>query len=166
MGASTSDGASGTTTRPSAWRKTPKPRGSRRRPATRPRESTGPACCAALRGGPVTLLITATSFPLAVVAGLDLALAARSRAVASTGAAGAYVQAVRGTPLLVQIFWSTTRFPVLGERSGSTMRSCCRRLFVGILCLAGNYAAYEAEVHRAGLEAVPRTARGRRSPRE
>jgi polar amino acid transport system permease protein len=29
-------------------------------------------------------------------------------------------------------------------------------LFVGALCLAANYAAYEAEVHRGGIEAVPR----------
>jgi ABC-type amino acid transport system permease subunit len=27
-------------------------------------------------------------------------------------------------------------------------------LLVGVLCLSGNYAAYEAEIHRAGLQAV------------
>lgn len=109
-----------------------------------------------LRGTGFTLLITATSFPLAVVAGLGLALAARSRRAWLRGAAGAYVQAVRGTPLLVQIFLVYYTLPVLGERLGIGHALVLPALFVGILCLAGNYAAYEAEVHRAGLQAVPK----------
>jgi ABC-type amino acid transport system permease subunit len=63
---------------------------------------------------------------------------------------------VRGTPLLVQIFLIYYTLPVLGKTLGLGDALVWPAFAVGILCLAGNYAAYEAEIHRAGLDAVPK----------
>ena len=77
---------------------------------------------------------------------------------------------MRGTPLLVQIFLVYFSLPPIGEwlfahapgfvqaalePVGGAGFLTLSPLFVGAMCLAANYAAYEAEVHRAGLEAVP-----------
>ena len=103
----------------------------------------------------ITVLLTAISMPLAVAAGLFLALMERSRRRSLQWPARVYTQVVRGTPLLVQIFLVYYTLPVLGKAVGLGDALVWPAFAVGILCLAGNYAAYEAEIHRAGLEAVP-----------
>lgn len=104
----------------------------------------------------ITVLLTAISMPLAVVAGLFLALMDRSRSWWLRWPARIYTQVVRGTPLLVQVFLVYYSLPVLGKAIGLGDALVWPAFVVGILCLAGNYAAYEAEIHRAGLEAVPK----------
>jgi His/Glu/Gln/Arg/opine family amino acid ABC transporter permease subunit len=91
-----------------------------------------------------------------VIAGLFLALAERSPRWWLEWPARIYTQVVRGTPLLVQIFLVYYTLPVIGKWLGLGDALVWPAFAVGILCLAGNYAAYEAEIHRAGLEAVPR----------
>jgi polar amino acid transport system substrate-binding protein len=93
--------------------------------------------------------------PLAVLAGLGLALMVRSPRSWLEWPARLYNQVVRGTPLLVQIFLVYYTLPVLGKALGLGGALVWGAFAVGILCLAGNYAAYEAEIHRAGLDAVP-----------
>jgi polar amino acid transport system substrate-binding protein len=110
---------------------------------------------ALLRGAGVTLLLTAVSMPLAVALGLGLALMQTSRHAWLRWPATAYVQVVRGTPLLVQIFVVYFSLPRLGEWLGTSLLTW-PALPVGALCLTANYAAYEAEIHRAGLESVPK----------
>ena len=109
-----------------------------------------------LRATGITMLLTAASMPLAVVAGLGLALLAGSRHRWLSWPAVAYIQVVRGTPLLVQIFLVYFSLPVLGAWLGFGQLLTLGNITVGVICLAGNYAAYEAEIHRAGLQAVPR----------
>jgi polar amino acid transport system permease protein/polar amino acid transport system substrate-binding protein len=104
----------------------------------------------------ITVLLTAISMPLAVLFGLGLALLERSPRAWLEWPARAYIQGVRGTPLLVQIFLVYYTLPVLGRAIGLGDALVWPAFGVGILCLAGNYAAYEAEIHRAGLEAVPK----------
>lgn len=104
----------------------------------------------------ITVLLTVISMPLAVVAGLFLALMERSPRRWLKGPARVYTQVVRGTPLLVQIFLVYYTLPELGKAIGLGDALVWPAFAVGILCLAGNYAAYEAEIHRAGLEAVPK----------
>lgn len=104
----------------------------------------------------ITVLLTAISMPLAVFFGLVLALMERSRRLFLVWPARIYIQVVRGTPLLVQIFLVYYTLPVLGKGLGLGEALVWPAFAVGILCLAGNYAAYEAEIHRAGLDAVPR----------
>ncbi len=103
-----------------------------------------------------TVLLTALAMPLAVVAGLGLALLERSPRRWLAAPARLYIQIVRGTPLLVQIFLVYYTLPVLGKALGLGDALVWPAFAVGILCLAGNYAAYEAEIHRAGLDALPR----------
>jgi polar amino acid transport system permease protein len=58
------------------------------------------------------------------------------------------VSLVRGTPLLVQIFFIYFALPQLGI--------ILPALLAGILALGFNYGAYMTEIFRAGIQAVPR----------
>jgi len=107
-----------------------------------------------------TLLLTALSMPLAIVVGLGLALMRRSRRRWLAWPGSVYIEVIRGTPLLVQLYLVYYSLPLLGQwlaaQTGWVPADwfIWDNLLVGVLCLAGNYAAYEAEIHRAGLEAV------------
>ncbi len=137
-----------------------------RGPAVEELALASPSSASGLAWGPVmrelavatgaTVLLTAIAMPLAVVAGLGLALMDRSARGALSWPARLYIQGVRGTPLLVQIFLIYYTLPVLGKAMGLGEALAWPAFVVGILCLAGNYAAYEAEIHRAGLDAVPK----------
>ncbi|WP_067521003.1 amino acid ABC transporter permease [Nocardia uniformis] len=64
----------------------------------------------------------------------------------------AFIEFVRSTPLLVQIFvlYWVVRPELLGGFSTDT-----QRLIVGVTALGVHYACYTSEVYRAGIEAVP-----------
>lgn len=64
------------------------------------------------------------------------------------GIAGAYVEFVRNTPLLIQIFLIFFGLPSLGIRLSSDQAA--------ILALIFNFGAYATEIVRAGMEAVPK----------
>jgi polar amino acid transport system substrate-binding protein len=59
-----------------------------------------------------------------------------------------YVELVRGTPLVLQLYLIFFLLPELGLSLPA--------LAAAILGLAINYSAYEAEIYRAGLQAIPR----------
>ena len=61
----------------------------------------------------------------------------------------AYVELLRGTPLLLQLF---VIYYVLPQLTGVSLPE----FWAGVLGLAINYSAYEAENYRAGLLAIPR----------
>jgi polar amino acid transport system permease protein len=63
-------------------------------------------------------------------------------------AAVAYIEFVRSTPLLIQLFFLFYVLPAFGI----TMSS----LLTGILGLGLHYSTYTAEVYRSGIEGVPR----------
>ena len=62
--------------------------------------------------------------------------------------ASAYVEVVRGTPLLIQLYLIYYGLPNLGIRLNA--------FSAAVLGLGFNYAAYEAENYRAGIQAIPR----------
>jgi polar amino acid transport system substrate-binding protein len=102
-----------------------------------------------LQGALVTIAISATAMALAVILGLALALArhASPRAGLLGTLAGVYVEVLRGTPVLLQLFVIYYGLaPVLSLSPWAA----------AILGLGLNYAAYESEIYRAGLAAVPR----------
>ena len=100
-----------------------------------------------LRGLEVTLILVAQSMALCVVFGLIAALLARSPSLTGTGLARAYVEIVRNTPLLVQIYiFYFVLGPVLG----------LGRFPTAVLALAVYEGAYCAEIFRAGIESVPK----------
>jgi polar amino acid transport system substrate-binding protein len=70
-----------------------------------------------------------------------------------------YVEVLRGTPLLLQLFVLFYLLPMIGEQAGSETLKHWLSLTpftAAILGLALNYSACEAENYRAGLLGVPR----------
>jgi polar amino acid transport system substrate-binding protein len=123
-----------------------------------------------LRGAAVTIAISTGAMALAIALGLALALARHSlpradafgttsgrtprptsSAASGRALAGAlatiYVEVFRGTPVLLQLF-------VIYYGLASVLP--LPPWLAAILGLGLNYAAYEAEIYRAGLAAVPR----------
>ncbi|MGH3978184.1 MAG: ectoine/hydroxyectoine ABC transporter permease subunit EhuD, partial [Pseudonocardiaceae bacterium] len=60
----------------------------------------------------------------------------------------AFIEFVRSTPLLVQIYFVYNVLPQFGVTLGS--------LTAGVIALGVHYATYTAEVYRAGIDGVPR----------
>ncbi|HVS63483.1 MAG TPA: ectoine/hydroxyectoine ABC transporter permease subunit EhuD [Thermoanaerobaculia bacterium] len=104
-----------------------------------------PALLSALR---VTVAATVAGSLLALVLGLVLAIVRRSPLVWLARAGSLIVEAVRSTPLLIQIYFLYYALPGLGLRLSP--------LATGVIALGLHYSSYAAEVYRAGIEAVPR----------
>lgn len=101
-----------------------------------------------LQGALVTVQISLLSMLLALVLGLVAAVAGLSRARLPRILAGFYVEVIRGTPLLVQLFIVYYGLPSIGVRLEPFM--------AGFLTLGAHYGAYLSEVYRAGIYAVDR----------
>lgn len=101
-----------------------------------------------LGGTTVTVLLCVTSIILATALAIIGAVGRLSSNPLVNGLASLYVSLVRGTPLLVQIFFVYFALPQMGVRLDA--------LVCGILALGFNYGAYMTEVFRAGIQAVPR----------
>lgn len=109
-----------------------------------------------LAGGVVTtLVLTVTSFAVALVVGLVAALARLSGSSALRAAAVLYVEVVRGVPLLVLLLYiAFVVTPWLADVTGlGWWRDNGVRAVLG---LGIGYGAYLAEVYRAGIQSVPR----------
>jgi polar amino acid transport system substrate-binding protein len=100
-----------------------------------------------LQGALLTILLSVTSMPLAVAAGLLVALGRLYGPAWLRWPLGWYVEVIRGTPLVLQLYLIFFLLPELGISLPA--------LAAAILGLAVNYAAYEAEIYRAGLLAIP-----------
>lgn len=101
-----------------------------------------------LRGLGVTLEAVAGGTLLALVLGLVLTLARRSKRRYVAWPASWLVEFVRSTPLLVQIYFLFYVLPEMGLHLGP--------LPAGILALGLHYSCYMSEVYRAGIDAVAR----------
>jgi len=95
----------------------------------------------------ITLKISAAALVFALVLGLVAGLGRVSSNPAARNLAATYVELVRGTPLLVQIFIFYFFIGTVLELSPFT---------AGVAALAVFTGAYVAEIVRAGIEAVPR----------
>jgi len=93
----------------------------------------------------ITLLLSFLSMGIAVVVGLALASARVYGRAPLRILATVYVEVMRGTPLLLQLF-------VIYYGLAGVVR--LPAFLAAILALALNYAAYEAEIYRGALEAV------------
>ena len=101
-----------------------------------------------LLGTSTTIILSVVSMVLATVLALIGAVSRLSPNPVINGIASLYVSLVRGTPLLVQIFFIFFGLPQLGIVLDA--------LPAGIVALGFNYGAYMTEVFRAGIQAVPR----------
>ena len=101
-----------------------------------------------LRGALVTLEISFAAMAVAIALGLILAIIRVFGSRWLAWPAVAFIEVIRGTPLLIQLFIIFYGLPSLGIRLPP--------VWAAILGLGLNYAAYEAENYRAGIQAIPR----------
>ncbi len=110
---------------------------------------------ALLEGIPVTITLVTTSVAIGGVLALGLTLLRRTSLVAEW-LVSAYVFALRGSPLLVQIFLIYYGLGQVSIVRDSFLWPFLREPYwCAITALALNTAAYQAEVLRGGLNAVP-----------
>jgi polar amino acid transport system substrate-binding protein len=111
-----------------------------------------------LHGALVTLAISVASFALAILLGMVVALARLYGGAPLRWCAVAYVELLRGTPILVQmllLYYGIGQLDLLQIGGFHLFRSVPAEVFGG-LGLALNYAAYEAEIYRGALQSIPR----------
>jgi polar amino acid transport system substrate-binding protein len=100
-----------------------------------------------LQGAIVTVLLSVAAFAIAMPLGMLLAAARVEGGGAARGLATTYVEAFRGTPVLLQLYVLYFGLAPVLKLSAMT---------AAIVGLGLNYAAYEAEVYRGAMLAVPR----------
>lgn len=100
-----------------------------------------------LKAAGTTAELSVLSMALAVVAGLVVVLLRLYGLGPLKWLARAYVEVVRGTPLLIQLFLIYYGLPELGIR----LNAFC----AAVVGLGLNYAASEAENYRAGIQSIP-----------
>ena len=98
-------------------------------------------------GAWITILLSVSSIIFATVLAILGAIGRLSKNAYVNGVAGLYVSLVRGTPLLVQIYFVYLALPQFGVVLPS--------IPAGIIALSFNYGAYMTEIFRAGIQAVP-----------
>jgi polar amino acid transport system substrate-binding protein len=99
------------------------------------------------QGALLTVLISVCAFGLALPLGITLAVVRSHAGPVARFLATAYVELFRGTPVLLQLYvlyYGLSSYVRLGP------------IAAAVLGLGMNYAAYEAEVHRGALNALPR----------
>ena len=103
---------------------------------------------ALVHGAAVTLGLILVVAVLGSVLSVAGAAGRRSRSRLVREAVAAYVEAIRNTPFLVQLFFVFFGLPSLGLRLGNVTAA--------IAAMTLNMTAYGIEVVRAGLDAVPK----------
>ena len=93
-----------------------------------------------------SLRLMLVAFAIALVFGAVLVLMRRSGIRLLSGIAGVYITAIRGTPVLAQLF-----FIYFGLAEMGIVLTSWQAAIIG---LGGNSAAYVAEIYRAGFESI------------
>lgn len=101
-----------------------------------------------LRGAAFTLGLTAVSAVLGVGLGVACAWARAWGAKPLAYVAAGYVELVRNTPFIVQLFFVFFGLPSLGVKLTPELAS--------VIAMVLNLGAYAAEIVRAGIEGTPR----------
>ncbi|MGS7252244.1 ectoine/hydroxyectoine ABC transporter permease subunit EhuD [Pseudomonas sp. SK] len=96
-----------------------------------------------------TLGITVAGFLIAVVLGLFLAIARRSRQAWLSWPVAVLIEFIRSTPLLIQVYFLYYVLPNYGVNMTAMQ--------AGIIGIGLHYACYLAEVYRGGLDSVARS---------
>ena len=107
----------------------------------------------------MTIFLSIVSMPLAVALGLGIALGRLYSPLWLRWIFGVYVEVIRGTPLLLQLlFIYFGLLPLIVNFLPVSWQDFARQYAAVIASITGlslNYAAYEAEIYRAGLLAIP-----------
>jgi polar amino acid transport system substrate-binding protein len=102
---------------------------------------------ALLRASLITILLSCAAMALAIFMGVLIASGRVYGGVLTRAVLSTYVEVVRGTPVLLQLF-------VLYYGLSAVIR--LPAFVAALLGLGLNYAAYESEIYRGSLEAVPK----------
>jgi polar amino acid transport system substrate-binding protein len=103
---------------------------------------------ALLRAAAITLLLSCLAMLLAVAVGIAVAAGRVYGSPLVRAPLTIYVEVIRGTPVLLQLF-------VLYYGLSGFIR--LPAFIAAVLGLGLNYAAYESEIYRAALQAIPRS---------
>jgi polar amino acid transport system permease protein len=101
-----------------------------------------------LRGLGMTAGLTAVSATLGLALGIACAWARVHGGTALRWTAGTYVELIRNTPFIVQLFFAFFGLPSLGLKLAPEWAS--------VIAMVINLGAYAAEIARAGIQATPR----------
>ncbi len=99
-----------------------------------------------LRGAIVSVQLTFYVMALSLVFGLVIALGRISRSRFLRVTSTLYVELIRGTPALLQLFYIYFVFPAFGIRMSA--------FICGVIGLTLNCSAYISEIYRAGIQSV------------
>ena len=94
----------------------------------------------------ITVELTFVVITLSLVCALVVALAGMSRFAPLRWLVWAYIEVMRGTPLLLQLIYVYYVLPEIGIRLDA--------FTAGVLALTLNYSAYISEVYRSGIQAI------------
>ncbi len=100
-----------------------------------------------LQSAGMTVILSVLSFPCAILLGLLVAIGRLYGPTWLRAPLAAYVEFLRGTPLMLQLYFIFFFLPEVGIKVPA--------FATAIIGLAVNYSAYEAEVYRAGLQSIP-----------
>ena len=96
----------------------------------------------------VTLKISILALLLAMCVGFVVALLGRAESIVARALARTYIEILRNTPILVQLFLIYYMVaPIFG----------LNRFLAGVVALGLYEGSFAAEIYRAGIEAVPRS---------
>jgi len=101
-----------------------------------------------LRGGQITLLVFALTLILALPLGLIFGLMRISKIAPLRWFSSAYIWVLRGTPLLLQLYFVYYGLPNMGITFDGVTSA--------VVAFTLNYAAYFAEIYRGGIESIDR----------
>jgi polar amino acid transport system substrate-binding protein len=107
----------------------------------------------------MTVKLACCSMPLAILLGMFIAVGRMYGPWPLKAILTAYVEVLRGTPILLQMYvWFFLIPNVMRQLGGDGLASwfTAAPFYVGVFGLAINYSAAEAENYRAGLQAIPR----------
>lgn len=100
-----------------------------------------------MKAAGMTVVLSAISFPLAIMLGMLIAVGRLYGPAWIKMPLTAYVELLRGTPLMLQLYFIFFVLPELGINVPA--------FATAIFGLAINYSAYESEIYRAGIQAIP-----------
>ena len=101
-----------------------------------------------LHAAGMTVFLSFMSMPLAILIGLLIAIGRMYGPAPVRWFGTVYVEVIRGTPLMLQLYAIFFLLPKIGLSLPA--------IVAAIAGLAINYSAYEAEIYRAGLQAIPK----------
>jgi polar amino acid transport system permease protein len=107
-------------------------------------------------GAPLTVFICVSAIILACVLAFVGALGRLSKNPIAVGVSSFYVSFIRGTPLIVQIFFVYLGLPQFARFAPPELASffILTSVQAGVIALGVNYGAYMTEIFRAGIQSV------------